>query len=188
MKNKDYSIYKKTLDMQKAYTEASKIQEGFALTSLGCVSGPAKPYEGYISVQDILSKIDSMVSIFESAIQNKDEQSSITKIVEIINNLYDLAQLKLAEAKRQSTDYMNKTAGIQSPSIGASVMSEPDSASPVEPISGGSPRSSLSSIGSSLPQSAPETDDESGANVSKFAFRQPNIGASNDRFALKRPE
>ncbi len=105
--------YKQKRQIQNSYKEASRIQEAFALSPCSSIGGAGRQqYEGHIAVQDVLSKIDAMNRMFESCIKDGSAQESGSKIMSIINNLYDLAGLKMAEAKKQSQDYMQKAAGI----------------------------------------------------------------------------
>jgi len=104
--------YKQEKQRQNSYKEASRIQEGFALTACSQIGGMNKQYEGHLAVQDVLSKIDAMNRMFELCLKDGSAQESGSKIVSIINNLYDLASIKMAEAKKQSQSYMQKAAGI----------------------------------------------------------------------------
>ena len=99
----DFNKYKKQLKMTKAYEKAGEIQEALAL-SMCPASGKnsEKQYEGHIAVSDVLNKIDAMVRMFERSLQDNDDQDSSAKIIEVICNLYDLAQIKMAEAKKQA--------------------------------------------------------------------------------------
>jgi len=104
--------YKQEKQRNNAYKEASRIQEGFALSTCSGIGRAGRQYEGHLAVQDVLSKIDSMNRMFESCVRDGSAQESGGKIISIIDNLYDLAQLKMAEAKKQAKDYMQKAAGI----------------------------------------------------------------------------
>lgn len=109
---KDFKEYKKNRRLTDAYTEAGKIQEALALTVIQAGNGDNKEYEGHLAVNDVLNKIDAMIRMFERSIQDNNFQESSGKITEIICNLYDLAQIKMAEAKKQAKSYMEKATGI----------------------------------------------------------------------------
>lgn len=114
--SKKFEEYKKNKQITEAYEEACKVQESLALTVIRDGNGRCnKEYEGHIAVNDILNKIDAMVRMFEQSIKNNNFQESSYKITEIICNLYDLAQIKMIEAKKQAKAYMEKATGIRAP-------------------------------------------------------------------------
>ena len=107
---KDFKEYKHHRKIAEAYEKAVEIQEAIALT-ICQPNGDVKEYEGHLAVSDVLNKIDAMVRLFEKSIQDSDFQDSSGKVIEIICNLYDLAQIKMAEAKKQAKSYMEKASG-----------------------------------------------------------------------------
>lgn len=107
----NFNEYKKNKSMKDAYRESVKIQENFALTSMSIGSTFSKPYEGHIAVSDIISKIDATTRMFETYMKDDSFSESIPKIINIIENLYDLAQVKLTEAKNKAIEYMQKASG-----------------------------------------------------------------------------
>jgi len=125
---KNFNEYKQIKEKENAYLEASKIQETFALSLAAPIgSGDVKQYEGHIAVSDILAKIDAMTKMFENNLKNGTQQQSGEKIINIIDNLYDLAQIKMAEAKRQAREYMQKASGISlQPSVDSLESEEED--------------------------------------------------------------
>ena len=110
----NFNQYKKNKSMQDAYRESVKIQENFALTSISAGGTFAKPYEGHIAVSDIISKIDATTRMFESYMKDDSFAESIPKIINIIDNLYELAQVKLTEAKNKAIEYMQRASGVES--------------------------------------------------------------------------
>ena len=117
MIKKNFEEYKKEKTMKSSYEKAKSIQEGIALST--CISGndqsSLRPYEGHISVMDILGKIDTMVRMFERSMKDDKEHESCRKIHDIIVNLYDLAQIKMTESKNQTSEYMRKATGVPYP-------------------------------------------------------------------------
>jgi len=121
----NFKEYKKNKQIVEAYEEAGKVQESLALSmvrGLGrygdgrCVDVLYnKEYEGHMAVSDILNKIDAMVRMFERSMKDKNSKESSSKIIEVISNLYDLAQIKMIEAKKQARLYMEKAAGVKIP-------------------------------------------------------------------------
>lgn len=114
MRYSNFQDFKRVKKLEESYKVASSIQEGFALTGVSACGVPEKKeYEGHLSVADVLGKIDAMTRMFENNIRDKESSEEAGKIIDVIENLYDLAQLKLNEAKRQACDYMKKTAGVE---------------------------------------------------------------------------
>jgi hypothetical protein len=112
---KNYKQYKVLKEQKDAYKVAAEIQENMAIISTTSPSPnySESQYEGHICVMDVLNKIDSMVRMFERTIKDNPSDKSSQKIVEVISALYDLAQAKLSEAKKQSVSYMRKASGVQ---------------------------------------------------------------------------
>jgi len=129
---KDFNEYKRNRTIKESYEQASKIQEALALAVIRPREG-REEYHGHLAVNDVLNKIDAMVGMFENAIQGSEFQESSGKIIEIICNLYDLAQIKLAEAKKQAKTYMEKASGTRIPDVAGpegmpeDIPDEPDS-------------------------------------------------------------
>lgn len=101
-------------EADEAYKYAAKIQqqEAFALAIHSVEKDPADEYNGHRSVMDLLHKIDSMVKMAERAIKDDTASKSAQKTVDVIASLYDLAQAKLNESKKQCIDYMKKATGV----------------------------------------------------------------------------
>lgn len=112
---KNINEYRKELKMKNAYKEASDIQENLALASASFIgTGDSRPNQGFLAVQDLLNKIDAMNKMFESTAQQQNNSRAINKIIDIIDSLYELAQIKLIEARKQSESYMRKASGVMS--------------------------------------------------------------------------
>ena len=127
----DFNDYKAQKQQADAYKLAQEIQskeinENIALISkVGGVGGGSSQYEGHHCVMDVLNKIDSMVNMFERSIRENPGDKSAQKIVDVISALYDLAQSKMVESKKQCVSYMKKASGA--PAKSASTPSTPSS-------------------------------------------------------------
>lgn len=110
----DFQEYKKNKSLKKAYNKACEIQEGLALATLIKSQQdevPEQEYEGHLAIYDILNKIDSMIRCFEKYLDNNSYRMTSEQMINIIENLYDLADIKLCEAKTKCLKYMSKISG-----------------------------------------------------------------------------
>lgn len=166
-----FEEYRKTKRQKESYKKASEIQEAFALTSASpCGAGISVSQDqgrGHLAVSDVLNKIDAMARMFESGAMDKngDFEASAEKIISIVEDLYDLAQIKLAEAKKQAGEYMRKASGVSSQVVPAEVV--PDETPAEEP--------------------APEEPEDSGTTSFSFS-KKPLTGDLGGEPASVEPE
>ncbi|MFW5794890.1 MAG: hypothetical protein ACOCV1_05360, partial [Bacillota bacterium] len=111
-KYKSLNEYKKIKSRENSYKEAVRLQEMMALSFKPQLQD--NPAEGFMAVQDVLNKISAMNKMFDSCVNNKNGNNikSSEKIIDIITDLYELAQIKLSEAKKQSESFLRKSAGL----------------------------------------------------------------------------
>ncbi len=142
----NFEKYKSKKQQTEAYKLASQIQENFAF--IGQATGQdTRQYEGHLAAMDVLNKIDSMVKMFEKTIQDNPSDKSSQKIVDVVSALYDLAQSKLIEAKKQCTSYMKKASGFtpapSKPKPTSSFSSSPTSSSATSNVPATTPQSNV---------------------------------------------
>lgn len=107
----DFNDYKKNKELRDAYYNACKIQEGFALAAITSEIQQEMEYEGHLAVSDVLNKIDSMIRVFEKYLNDNSYKITSEQMINIIENLYDLADIKLCESKNKCLKYMKKVSG-----------------------------------------------------------------------------
>lgn len=151
-----FEEYKKAKDLKESYQQAALIQENFALSmapQVGVNPANKKQNEGFVAVQDVIAKIDAMTRMFDTSVQENSADPSAQKVSEIIINLYELAAIKLNEAKKRAQDYMNKVSGV------------PETPEEPEPEESGAPESPMN-----RDDEEPEEDENPPEN-SRFTLR-----------------
>jgi chemotaxis protein histidine kinase CheA len=165
MPKMSFEEYKKAKDLKESYQQAALIQENFALSiapQVGVNPATKKQNEGFVAVQDVIAKIDAMTRMFDAAIQENSSDPSAQKVSEIIVNLYELAAIKLNEAKKRAQDYMNKITGV--PETPEMPEDEP------EPEETGSMNNPMNQD-DEAPEPEEEEEDETPPENSKFTLR-----------------
>ncbi len=145
---KKYDEYKQEDKLKMAYETAAKIEsenlfsetapiEESHIYAAGIVGGGklGNLHKGYMCVADVMNKLSSMVHMFENYSKDKSQAESCAKMMEVADNLFDLARIKIVEAQKETIGNMNKISekqGYQHPVSPVSSVEEDPSSPPPE--------------------------------------------------------